>query len=106
MSIFDRLAHLMHDSVTVAPRSSESKGTPQFGSPVTYSPCQVFEGPVRYRDDKGDTLLGTGAVIVGPTPAVPADGKITISSGRTAPIARVERYPDATGVPFQRIILG
>lgn len=106
MSIFSDLSDLMPHSITVRPRTGENRGSPTYGDAVTYDPCQVFEGPIRYRNDDGDTVIADGAVIVAASPEVPADGLVTLPSGRRAPIRKVERYPDESGQAFQRILIG
>lgn len=107
MTFFDEFADMMPHSITITPRTGEDHGEPVFGgSPITYAPCQVLEGPVRYRNDEGDTIIGNGQAIVAGTPDCPADGKASLPGGRIAPIVHVERYPDETGVVVQRIVFG
>lgn len=112
MTIYDRLAHLMHDTVIIAPRTGELNGEPVFatdpGDLITYEPCYVKEGPIRYRTNEGDTIIGTGMAICPGAPTCPADGKATLPSGRLAPIEYVDGpYPDKDGVlVVQTVVFG
>lgn len=67
--IFDRLSHLMTDTVTVEPRMAEIDGTPTYGAGVALAPCMVVNESIRYRDNQGNTLVGAGYVIAPPPAA-------------------------------------
>jgi hypothetical protein len=67
--IFDRLSHMMNDTVTVEPRSGEVNGTPTYGAGASLTPCFVVNESVRYRDNQGNTLVGEGYVIAPPPAA-------------------------------------
>lgn len=104
MSILDRLSHLMNDSVSIAPRTGEENGTAKYGVFVTFSPCQVFKGPVRFRTEEGDLIIGNGQSIIAVTPLVKADAQIKFDDGELATIKYTKVFPDASGKAFQLVI--
>lgn len=69
LGLFDRLSHLMLDTVTVEARTGETNGTPTYGSGASLTPCMVVHESTRYRDNQGNTLVGEGYVIAAPDAA-------------------------------------
>jgi hypothetical protein len=105
MSLFNDLADLMPDTVEIAPRTGESEGTPTYGSYVTYTPCQVTEGPIRYRDRNGDLIDGIGQIILASAPEVLADSLVKLSGGRLVSVGAVTAYHDEDGSAVQLVYL-
>lgn len=108
MSLFDDLAHLMPHTVQIRHKAgSNAAGQPTYsGATVAMSPARIVYQPVRYRSEAGDTLVASGFVIVGPTPALEPTIELTLPNGKKPPVRQVSQHADDTGALYQKVLWG
>lgn len=105
MSFIDEFTDMLVHSVEIAPRIGESSGDPRYGSYLQYAPCQVVEGPIRYRTESGDLVVANGQIVGPPSPVVKADSRVRLMDGRLALVQFSVIYPDEEGPCVQVVYL-
>lgn len=105
MSFLDEFTDMLVHTVQIAPRTGEDSGDPTYGSYVDFTPCQVVEGPIRYRTESGDLVVANGQIVGPVTPIVKADSRVKLMDGRLALVQFSVIYPDENGPCVQVIYL-